>query len=87
MSVSQKFINMLFVYLPISGSPPIKVKDDQPGLKSEMEQLQGFQKNIAKNVSGKNVSSKDAMKTLKLLPLECRRRGHLCELALPAQNT
>ena len=31
---------------------------DQPGLKSEMEQLQGFQNKFAKKVLGKNVSSK-----------------------------
>ena len=37
---------------------------DQPGLKSEMEQLQGFQNKFAKKVLGKNVSSKEAMKTL-----------------------
>lgn len=43
---------------------------DQPGLKSEMEQLQGFQNKFAKKVIGKNVSSKEAMKTLKWLPLE-----------------
>ena len=53
---------------------------DQPGLKSEMEQLQGFQNNFAKKVLGKNVSSKEAMKTLKWLPLEYRRCGHRCEL-------
>ena len=53
---------------------------DQPGLKSEMEQLQGFQNKFAKKVIGKNVSSKEAMKTLKWLPLECRRCGHRCEL-------
>ena len=53
---------------------------DQPGLNSEMEQLQGFQNKFAKKVLGKNVSSKEAMKTLEWLPLECRRRGHRCEL-------
>ena len=53
---------------------------DQPGLKSEMDQLQGFQNKFAKKVLRKNVSSKEALKTLKWLPLECRRRGHRCEL-------
>jgi len=38
---------------------------DQLGLKSEMEQLQGFQNKFAKKGLGKNVSSKEAMKTLK----------------------
>ena len=45
-----------------------------------MEQLQGFQNKFAKKVLGENVSSKEAMKTLKWLPLEYRRCGHRCEL-------
>ena len=45
-----------------------------------MEQLQGFQNKFAKKVLGKNVSSKEAMKTLKWLQLEYRRCGHRCEL-------
>ena len=45
-----------------------------------MEQSQGFQNKFGKKGLGKNVSSKEAMKTLKWLPLECRRRGHRCEL-------
>ena len=36
---------------------------DQPGLKSEMDQLQGFQNKFAKKVLRKNVSSKEALKT------------------------
>ena len=57
---------------------------DQPGLKSKMEQLQGFQNKFAKNVLRKNVSTMKSMKTLKWLPLECRRRGHRCELVQSA---
>ena len=45
-----------------------------------MKRLQVFQNKFAKKVLGKNVSSKESMKTLKWLPLECRRRGHRCEL-------
>ena len=45
-----------------------------------MEQLQGFQNKFAKKVLEKNVSYKEATKTLKWLPLECRQRGHQYEL-------
>ena len=44
----------------------------------EFSKLQGFQNKFAKKVLRKNVSSKEALKTLKWLPLECRRRGHRC---------
>ena len=39
-----------------------------------------FANKFAKKVLRKNVSSKEALKTLKWLPLECRRRGHRREL-------
>jgi len=51
-----------------------------PQKSSEMDKLQGFQNKFAKKVLRENVSSKEALKTLKWLPLECRRRGHRCEL-------
>ena len=44
----------------------------QPGLKSEMEQLQGFQNTFAKKVFGKKVSSEESIKALNWLPLEYR---------------
>ena len=68
----QNWFAWIYIYIYIWG--------DQPGLKSEMDQLQGFQNKFAKKVLRKNVSSKEALKTLKWLPLECRRRGHRCEL-------
>ena len=54
--------------------------DDQPGLKSEMEQLQAFQNKFARKVLGKKVSSKEALKELSWVPLEDRRRIHRCFL-------
>ena len=53
---------------------------DQPGLKSEMEQLQAFQNKFARKVLGKKVSSKEALKELSWVPLEDRRRIHRCFL-------
>ena len=49
---------------------------DQPGLKSEMEQLQAFQNKFARKVLGKKVSSKEALKELSWVPLEDQRRIH-----------
>ena len=53
---------------------------DQPGLKSEMVQLQGFQNKFAKKVFRKKASSEESIKALNWLPLEYRRRGHRCLL-------
>ena len=51
---------------------------DQPGLKSEMEQLQAFQNRFAKRIDGSKQSSAEAMASLKWIPLARRRFGHRC---------
>ena len=53
---------------------------DQPGTKSEMEQLQAFQTKFGRKVLGRKVSSRDALKELSWLPLEMRRQMHRCIL-------
>ena len=54
------------------------ISGDQPGLKSEMEQLRAFQNKFAKKVYGKKPSFKEAMKELMWMPLKFRRRAHRC---------
>ena len=44
-------------------------EEDQPGLKSEMEQLQAFQNRFAKKIDGSKQSSAEAMASLKWIPL------------------
>ena len=51
---------------------------DQPGLKSEMEQLQTFQNRFTKKIDGSKQSSAEAMASLKWIPLARRRFGHRC---------
>ena len=49
---------------------------DQPGLKSEMEQLQAFQNRFAKKIDGIKQLSAEAMASLKWIPLARRHFGH-----------
>ena len=51
---------------------------NQPGLKSDMQQLQAFQNRFAKKTTGGNLSSVEALTSLKWLPLHGRRFGHRC---------
>ena len=51
---------------------------DQPGVKSEMEQLQAFQNRFAKKIEGGKLSSAEALASLKWVPLVGRRFGHRC---------
>ena len=51
---------------------------DQPGLTSEMQQLQAFQNRFAKRVAGSKLSSAEALVSLKWFPLYVRRFGHRC---------
>ena len=51
---------------------------DQPGLKSEMEQLQAFQNRFAQKIDGSKQSSAEARASLKWIPLARRRFGHRC---------
>ena len=51
---------------------------DQPGLKSELEQLQAFLNRFAKKIDGSKQLSADAMASLKWIPLARRRFGHRC---------
>ena len=56
---------------------------DQPGLKSDIQQLQAFQNRFAKKIAGGNLSSAEALTSLKWLSLHGRRFGHRC---LAVQN-
>ena len=51
---------------------------DQPGLKSDMDRLQAFQKRFAKRIMGNKMSSSEALEHLKWIPLAGRRFGHRC---------
>ena len=51
---------------------------DQPGLASEMQQLQAFQNRFAKRIAGSKLSSAEALVSLKWFPLYVRRFGHRC---------
>ena len=51
---------------------------DQPGLKSEMDRLQAFQKRVAKKILGKKISSSETLNSLQLIPLVGRRFAHRC---------
>ena len=51
---------------------------DQPGLKSDMDCLQAFQNRFAKRIIGNKMSSTEALKHLKWIPLAGRRFGHRC---------
>ena len=41
---------------------------DQPGLKSEMDQMQAFQNRFVKKIDGSKQSSAEAMASLKCIP-------------------
>jgi len=49
---------------------------DQPGLKSEMDQLQAFQNRFAKKIQRNKMSSLEAINSLNWVPLATRRFGH-----------
>ena len=51
---------------------------DQPGLHSEMQQLQAFQNRFVKKINGGKLSSAEALVSLKWLPLHKRHCGHGC---------
>ena len=51
---------------------------DQPGLKSEMDRLQGFQNRLAKKILGNKISSSEALNSLQWIPLAGRRVAHRC---------
>ena len=51
---------------------------DQPGMKSEMAHLQGFQNRFAKKIVDSKLSSDEAIAVLKWIPLTRRRFGHGC---------
>ena len=45
------------------------VREDQAGVKTEMQQLQAFQNRFAKKIQGSKQSSSDALKSLKWISL------------------
>ena len=49
---------------------------DQPGLKSEMQQLHGFQNRFAKKIAGGKLSSTETLVSLKWILLYAWRFGH-----------
>ena len=51
---------------------------DQPGMKSEMAHLQGFQNRFAKKIVDSKLSSDEAIAVLEWIPLTRRRFGHRC---------
>ncbi|KAK2556928.1 hypothetical protein P5673_021147 [Acropora cervicornis] len=57
---------------------------DQPGLTTQMKQLQSFQNRIAKKISKEKMTSADALTTLQWVPLHARRFGHRCCLVQDA---
>ena len=59
---------------------------DQPGLTTQMKQLQSFQGRIAKKFVKGNVISVDAETSLRWVPLHARRFGHRCCLVQGAMK-
>ena len=51
---------------------------DQPGLTTQMKQLQSFQNRIAKKISKGKRTSAEALTSLQWVPLHARRFGHRC---------
>ena len=51
---------------------------DQPGLTTQMKQLQSFQNRIAKKISKGKMTSAEALTSLQWVPLHARRFGHRC---------
>ena len=54
------------------------VLGDQPGLSTEMKQLQAFQNRFAKKIEGGKLTSADALASLQWVPFHGRRYGHRC---------
>ena len=50
----------------------------QPGLTTQMKQLQSFQSRIAKKIVKGNVTSVNTLTSLRWVPLHGRRFGHRC---------
>ena len=51
---------------------------DQPGLTTQMKQLQSFQNRFAKKIVKAKVTSAEALTLLRWVPLHMRRTGHRC---------
>ena len=59
---------------------------DQPGLTTQMKQLQSFQNRIAKKIVKGKVTSAEALTSLQWVPLHARRFGHRCCLVQDAMK-
>ena len=59
---------------------------DQPGLTTQMKQLQSFQNRIAKKISKGKMTSAEALTSLQWVPLHVRRFGHRCCLVQDAMK-
>ena len=60
---------------------------DQPGLTSQMKQLQSFQnRRIAKTISKGKMTSAEALTSLQCVPLHASRFGHQCCLVQDAMK-
>ncbi|KAK2547318.1 hypothetical protein P5673_032794 [Acropora cervicornis] len=59
---------------------------DQPGLTTQMKQLQSFQNRIAKKISKGEMTSAEALTSLQWVPLHARRFGHRCCLVQDAMK-
>ena len=59
---------------------------DQPGLTTQMKQLQSFQNRIAKKISKGKMTSAEALTSLKWVPLHARCLGHRCCLVQDAMK-
>ena len=57
---------------------------DQPGLTTQMKQLQSFQSRFAKKIVKAKVTSAEALTLLRWVPLHARRTGHRCCLVQDA---
>jgi len=51
---------------------------DQPGLTTQMKQLQSFQSGIAKKIVKGKVTSAEALTLFRWIPLHARHFGHCC---------
>ena len=59
---------------------------DQPGLTTQMKQLQSFQNRIAKKILKGKMTSAEALTSLQWVPLHARRFGHRCCLVQDAMK-
>ena len=55
---------------------PDVVRGDQPGLTTQMKQLQSFQNRFAKQIVKANVTSAEVLTFVRCVPLHARRTGH-----------